>query len=380
MSEGGGWCERKAQEPVHRLETMWLRGFFRSVLGLTPSHNQIAAALLNLPPEAARERVTNMAVTALMAERERARLLRTPNNHNNNLSTTTGDVAGRPRPRPPAEVRESAIPGAGSGLFLRCDITANPGDFIAIYAGTYTPPAPPITSGADGTSIIVPAPTPGDSGQYVINLEEGGYLDGATHARRARESAAAGVCAGWATAALANHPPEGVEPNVVAIPIDWGRRVGGSMGGDEVESSHALNHHHRSLSLRGSHSQPVVVEAEDKNKDEDEEEEDDDVESAARELVNPMTDVPWYVDGATGVAVPVPRALSTKGLVFIASRTISPGSEIHFNYRLNPAGRDVPKWYVPVPDKLAWRIVDEAAQAKEEAEEEEEREREDEKC
>ena len=167
---------------MHRLETMWLRlrGFFRSVLGLTPSQNQIAAALLNIPPEAARERVTSMAVTALMAERERARLLRTPNNNHNLSTTTRDDVAGRPRP--PAEVRESAIPGAGSGLFLRCDITANPGDFIAIYAGTYTPPAPPITPRGGAQHRF--APTPGDGGQYVINLEEGGYLDGATRERR----------------------------------------------------------------------------------------------------------------------------------------------------------------------------------------------------
>ena len=68
----------------------------------------------------------------------------------------------------------------------------------------------------------------------------------------------------------------------------------------------------------------MVVEAEDKNKDEDEEEEDDDIESAARELVNPMTDVPctWMVPRG---GRSVPRALSTRGLVFIRRGQYLPG-------------------------------------------------------
>ena len=147
---------------------MW-RGLFRSLLGLTPSPNEVASALLNLPPRAARARVTSMGVAALMAERERARL----GTAYNTTTTTTFSP-------PPAEVRKSMIQGAGCGLFMRRDTAAKPGDFIAIYAGTYTPPVPPVTPGADGTSVIIPEPKPGDEGGGKRNTSSSLLISGSS--------------------------------------------------------------------------------------------------------------------------------------------------------------------------------------------------------
>lgn len=130
--------------------------------------------------------------------------------------------------------------------------------------------------------------------------------------------AAKGECAGWATAALANHPPRGVEPNVQAIQVDW-----------EGCRPHALAGNGES------------------------------VQSIARKLVNPMTRATWYIDGATGVSVGVPCTLPTRGLVFLASCQIEPGEEVYFNYRLDPGNR--PDWYADVPEELAWKCVDDAA-------------------
>lgn len=139
----------------------WFERATRSLLGLSPSHDELASALLNLPPKAARARVTSLAVTALKAERERV-----ASKSKGTLGTTNASCSHDVTyVLPPAEVRASQIPGAGSGLFMRRDTAANPGDLIALYAGNYTPPAPPITPGCDGTSIIIPEPKLGDEGR-----------------------------------------------------------------------------------------------------------------------------------------------------------------------------------------------------------------------
>lgn len=139
----------------------WFKRATRSLLGLSPSHDDMASALLNLPPKAAQARVTSLAVTALMAERERVAMKSKGALGTTNTSSSLDDTY----VRPPAEVRASQIPGAGSGLFMRRDTAANPGDLIALYAGSYTPPAPPITPGCDGTSIIIPELKLGDEGR-----------------------------------------------------------------------------------------------------------------------------------------------------------------------------------------------------------------------
>jgi hypothetical protein len=82
-----------------------------------------------------------------MAERERTARIE---GARGTTTTTTSTLDGNLRAsylgrydhlRPPAEVRASHIPGAGSGLFMRRDAAAaNPGDLVALYAGCYTPP------------------------------------------------------------------------------------------------------------------------------------------------------------------------------------------------------------------------------------------------
>lgn len=194
----------------------------------------------------------------------------------------------------------------------------------------------------------------------MINLQGGGYLDGAAHAREARGAAAAGQCAGWCTAALANHPPRGIEPNVEAIAVDW--------GGDENNHLHltgAVPGAEKEKEKEKSASAPSAYSTQ----------------RVAQKLVNPPTSTTWYVDGGTGERVIVPPTVPTKGLVFLASRQIEPGSEIYFNYRLSPT--DYPEWYAHVPESVMWRVVDEAedgaataggtAAVREEEDEEEER-------
>lgn len=147
---------------LYSLHMGWFARATRSLLGLTPSHDQVASALLHLPPKAARAEVERMAAAALTAERaarEKSRSLRTHD------ATHHVEHCDPPR-RPPVEVKQSLVPGAGSGLFMRRDVAAaKPGDLIALYAGVYTPPAPPISLGADGTSIIIPEPKLADGGR-----------------------------------------------------------------------------------------------------------------------------------------------------------------------------------------------------------------------
>ena len=157
---------------------------------------------------------------------------------------------------------------------------------------------------------------------------------------------------------MANHPPEGFAPNVEAIPVQWSEWEPPGSCSSSAESSSSSPTHASTAESAESVSESV-----------------ESVESAARELVNPPTTAPWYVDGATGVSVAVPPTVPTRGLVFLASRPIPPGAEIYFNYRLNPKSGD--EWYAPVPEEWMWRVIDEArekAQAARGAAEEEEEE------
>ena len=135
----------------------------------------------------------------------------------------------------------------------------------------------------------------------------GGWICGAESALQAKNNAAKGLCAGWAVAALANHPPRGSIPNVEAIAVDWDDAIATRFGS-----------------------------------------------------INPITTLPWYIDD--GVSVFVPQTVRSRGIVFLASRTINPGDEILFNYRLNPQG-NLPRWYAAVPDEISWSVVDDAGLA-----------------
>jgi hypothetical protein len=286
----------------------WLKSAARSALGITPSCNEIAGALLKLSPREAKASVTRAATALLRAEISRV---------------SAGASADR---RPPTEVRASSIPNAGLGIHARFDARAmRRGDVVALYAGVFHPPAPPVDAGCDDAGVIIPQPAAGEDGRYLLNLEGGGYVDGATHARTLRELHDRGVCAGWATAALANHPPAGTMPNVEAVRVDW------EDAGEETRR-------------------------------------------AARAIVNPMTTTPWYVDGGTGIEVGVPPSYPTSGVAFIATRDIDPGEEIFFNYRLGGTLKpSIMAWYTPVPWGTSWAIVDDAEET---SDEEQRRERE----
>jgi len=257
-------------------------------------------------------------------------------------------------------VRASSVAGAGAGLFATK--TIRKGQLVALYGGVYVPPVPPVTPGADGVSVVIPAPTASDDDaalDYVIHLASGGYLDGAAHAAAARAAAEKGQCHGWGVAALANHPPKGVTPNVVAMDVAWGEtRFFSAKHTPETVSSPShrggdreslASHASRTKRLGTSETRYVVSESCSNRVD---------VERLARDILNPVKrEGPWYVDGATGCSVAVPPTVPTVGVAFVASTTLDPGTEIFFDYRLS--AKPLPAWYAPVPAEVAWRIVDE---------------------
>ena len=324
----------------------WLTRLARGALGLTPTHDQLASAVLGLPAKLARARVNRSAAAALAHD---VRVL-APHPPDALHRSRRPPPAAHPPP-PPAEVRASSIPGAGAGLFATRVI--RPGELVALYAGEYTPPAPAFASAnaADGGSdVVAPAREFPSGGAYVIHLESGGYIDGTAHAERAKAIAAAATtpnldapapapapAALWSVAALANHPPRGRLPNVVAVEVPWED----AEPPEEASSAEASKSDAAAGVPRSRVSDASSVEA------------------TARATVNP---VPlrraWVLDLATGEAAVVPPEVPTRGLAYVASREVRPGEEIFFNYGL--ARRDAPRWYAPVPAAAVWAVVDEA--------------------
>ena len=375
-----------------------------SLLGVAPTDERVAAALLGVPLARASAEVYRRADAALMSEaaaaaeeedgyaankqsggggssthREQQQRLHQQRQQQPEQTERT-QQRDHPQPRPRAEVRQSLIPGAGAGLFLRGADRggrgADRGDLVALYGGIYTPPAPDVTHGADGTSIIIPAPTADEEGQYVIHLQGGGYLDGAEQARLARQRAGEGRCEGWATAALANHPPAGTAPNVQAVQVHWGgqpRRLHvaaaaaapsattmttTAVAATAAAAAAAVAVAAVACSLDGPHHMPVataassaayagaaaaataaVAAATSKAFSPDRvltqqgvntsvtttadtavtaaaasaAAAEADVESIARRLINPATSAPWYIDGGAGQVVYVPRTTPVQG-------------------------------------------------------------------
>ena len=346
-------------------------------LGFTPSQDQVASALLGVPPAQARAELYRQAAAALAATAARSPPPRAefatkakrlgafqPHRSDERLGADQETArASRARfpspPSPPVAVRASSVAGAGAGLFATKPIRK--GQLVALYGGVYVPPVPPVTPGADGVSVVIPAPSASDDDaalDYVIHLASGGYLDGAAHAAAARAAAEKGQCHGWGVAALANHPPKGVTPNVVAMDVAWGetrffsakhtpRAVSSPSrdGGDLPSLADAS----RTKRLRASETSVSSESCLNRVHD---------VERLAKELLNPVKrNGPWYVDGATGCSVAVPPTVPTYGVAFVASSTLDPGTEIFFDYQLS--AKPLPAWYAPVPAEVAWRIVDE---------------------
>ena len=147
-------------------------------LRFTPSQDQVASALLGVPPAQARAEVYREAAAALAATATRYDVATRAEFATNEKrlresvpsrrleraweTTKTNDAVGDAvLPSPPAAaVRASSIPGAGAGLFVTRHIPR--GKLVALYGGVYVPPVPPVTPGADGTAVIIPAPAPAD--------------------------------------------------------------------------------------------------------------------------------------------------------------------------------------------------------------------------
>ena len=344
-------------------------------LGFTPTQDQVASALLGVPPAQARAELYREAAAALAATATRHDVATRAEFAPSDVrrleaeqppsrvacaaeAKTKPDASRRvSSPPPPVAVRASSVPGAGAGLFATSRVPR--GALVALYGGVYVPPVPPVTPGADGVAVVIPAPAAADDDAalaYLIHLAAGGYLDGAAHAAAARAAADAGKCAGWGVAALANHPPRGVEPNVVAVDVEWAETParGGSptaerlRAGVSPESRRTAPDASRRFSAARRDDETASLGSSDENEN---------VEWLARRVLNPVKrNGPWYIDGATGAAVAVAPTVPARGIALVASKTLEPGTEVFFDYQLS--AKPLPAWYAPVPAEVMWRIVD----------------------
>lgn len=303
-------------------------------LGFTPSQDHVVSALLGMPPKEARQALYRAAAAALAAETLRdPTIAKTNTGRNNAVSAEKKSIA--ERGAPPTTVRTSQIPGAGAGLFSTRHIPR--GGLVGLYAGVYTPPVPPVTGGAaEEMTVLIPAPAPSLDDlklEYLCHLAGGGYLDGASFAIKARAVATTGACPGWGTAALANHPPKNVPPNVVAVDVAWAEV------GLEVATTQLF-----AEARRPETAKRFATEHPSANR-------------IAKHTTNPLKKhVPWYIDGPTNEPVEVPENLNTRGIAFLAARDVLPGEEIYFNYQLSKRG--APAWYAPVPVEVMWEILE----------------------
>ena len=314
-------------------------------LGFTPSQDQIASALLGMPPLEARKELYRQAAAALAASARGVDSSRDPNIANKSEKSGVTRIKQIKRASPPTVVRPSQIPGAGAGLFST--VHRPRGGLVSLYAGVYTPPVPPVTPGADELNVVIPAPAPSEDAQvlaYIIHLSGvGGYLDGLEHATEARLASESRRCPGWGTAALANHPPSGVEPNVVAVDVEWAEA--GSV--QSVPDPRVTYNAHNSSSTSSTN----FISAN----------------QIAQQNLNPLkSNTPWYIDGPTGEHVFVPPTVPTRGIAFLAVRAILQGEEIFFNYELS---KDLPPWYAPVPAEVMWRILEQECGVEEDEDE-----------
>ena len=344
-------------------------------LGFTLTQDQVASALLGVPPAQARAELYREAAAALAAtatrhdvatraefapsDVRRLEAEQPPSRVACAAKAKTEPDASRRRvspPPPPVAVRASSVPGAGAGLFATSRVPR--GALVALYGGVYVPPVPPVTPGADGVAVVIPAPAAADDDAalaYLIHLAAGGYLDGAAHAAAARAAADAGKCAGWGVAALANHPPRGVEPNVVAVDVEWAETParGGSPTAERRRDSPEPTAPDASRRL----TRPARRDDETASLGVLSSQTSQNVERLAREVLNPVKrNGPWYIDGATGAAVAVAPTVPTRGIALVASKTLEPGTEVFFDYQLS--AKPLPAWYAPVPAEVMWRIVD----------------------
>jgi len=351
-------------------------------LGFTPTQDQVASALLGVPPAQARAELYREAAAALAATATRHDVATRAEFAPSDVRRLFYDLAEQPpsrvacaaqaktepepepdasrrrvehSPPPPVAVRASSVPGAGAGLFATSRVPR--GALVALYGGVYVPPVPPVTPGADGVAVVIPAPAAADDDAalaYLIHLAAGGYLDGAAHAAAARAAADAGKCAGWGVAALANHPPRGVEPNVVAVDVEWAETPTNARGGERPTAERSRQSPDASRRLTRparrddeTASRGGVLSSRTSQN----------VERLAREVLNPVKrNGPWYIDGATGAAVAVAPTVPTRGVALVASKTLEPGTEVFFDYQLS--AKPLPAWYAPVPAEVMWRIVD----------------------
>ena len=341
---------RRTPDPPRAMSGMAAR--LARALGFTPTQDQVASALLGVPRAGARR--------ALPRSRGRARRHRDPPRRRDARrvravrreaarggATSFARPPARPRQKTKPDASRASLvaaaagggarllrPGGGAGLFATSRVPR--GALVALYGGVYVPPVPPVTPGADGVAVVIPAPAAADDDAalaYLIHLAAGGCLDGAAHAAAARAAADAGKCAGWGVAALATPPARGR-----AQRRRGGRRVGGDAGARRIADGGTSPRR----SLAGVSTAPDASRRFSAARRDDEtaslgsSDENENVEWLARRVLNPVKrNGPWYIDGATGAAVAVAPTVPARGVALVASKTLEPGTEVFFDYQLS---------------------------------------------
>ncbi len=227
--------------------------------------------------------------------------------------------------------RPSSIPGAGTGVFVAgCTSPVPPGTLVALYPGAAYPPL---------THRALPGyPQVDRGGAFLMARYDGAVLDsaawgrgagvdarsgplrdreegGATGAGPAAAAAEAALCAvtdarhPLALGHLANHPPPGVPPNVMAAAVDVPRGEGSVLGTEPWLRRYL----------------PVAVCGEEEGRRGEDR------------------------DGEGRPDPPPPLPLPLPLLALVATRPLPPGTELLLNYRLSPH-LSKPDWYAAVDE------------------------------
>ena len=232
--------------------------------------------------------------------------------------------------------RSSAIPGAGHGVFLEGAADLPPGSLVAFYPGAAYPPL--------SHRALPGYPQVDRGGSFLMARFDGVILDAAAWGRGSTDCAAPlrdrgggggpaivpGPAAAAAEAALArgcdprnplalghlaNHPPPGGAPNVMAAAVDVGRVAEEVLGREPWLRPYL----------------PVAVCGEERA-----EEGEAGGDHHKRVLATTTTTT-------TTTTTPLPL------LVLVATRPLTPGTEILLNYRLSPHLAK-PDWYAAVDE------------------------------
>jgi hypothetical protein len=323
-------------------------------------------------------------------------------------STSGGERAQRPESRSKTRVAPSSIPGAGAGLWTSRDI--RPGEVVCTYPGTlYAPPGhfgePLGTGGCYGDSFDLSNdgvddddadsdaagahPRPPAGSVFVMSRPGGFKIDASTVADGEALRILLECRSVHATGHKIQHPPAGITPNVIEVPILYrlalpsppqqpGQTQGDTRaadagaalpfgfnrnstqhGGGQAEGESALpfelRHripHWWAPESAGPVGTPVPAQ---KMADPGW-----DAAGAAASQQAPLRNPTASSSAATPPAHPRYQYLTIPGVAMVAVRVLAAGEELFLDYGFVGAKEDLPAWYAPVPSATVCDVVTKA--------------------